>query len=148
MTGKYIVRQNIYYDDGTWDSLYQYKYFRHKRDHEILGRLRSCATPEGASSGTKGCPAVWVLHDAENMNLNKYWQFALCGWNPGILPKSVINELGTTRALANGTGVGEDDRRNWVTGENMDATKDLAFDKDRTMSNSMLSGIVVPNGKL
>lgn len=148
---KQPTRQLVMYDDGTQDELFYVparRYWRHKRDHEILGRLRTCATPDGAAPGTAGCPAVWVLHDEENMNLNKYWQFFLCGINPLIRPKQVINELGTTRALANGTGVGEDDRRNYVTGENTTATKDLAFDKDRTMSNSMLSGIPVPNGKL
>jgi len=144
-----MTKQTVHYDDGTFDVLtHPLQYYRHKGDVEIKGRLRSCATPEGASPNTNGCPAVWTMLD-EIQPLNKYWQFALCGWNPGIPPKSVMAELGGTRALANrlGYGMGKN-LTNWPVGSNTDSPYDPAFDKVRTMSHSMLSGVAAPEGKL
>jgi hypothetical protein len=84
------------------------------------------------------------------MFLDKYWQFALCGWNSGMSVKSVMAELGHTRALANKTGYGMPGRNltNWPAKSNTDSKYDPAFDKDRTTSNSMLSGIEYPDGRL
>lgn len=144
---KKIIRQLIEFSDGTSVDMYPpMRYWRHKRDHEIMGRIRGCATPTGASPNTTGCPAVWTMLDEENTIINKYWQFALCAWNPGIAPRSVMAELNNWRALANSTGFGDKNppRKNYVTGENLNEpnAEDPAFDKDRTMSNSMLSGEV------
>jgi hypothetical protein len=73
----------------------------------------------------------------------------LCGWNPGISFKGVMAELGGTRAIANRTGYGMGKNlTNWPANSNTDSPYDPAFDKARTMTKAMLSGIVVPNGKL
>jgi hypothetical protein len=105
------------------------QYYKHREDISILGRIRNCAP----------CPAVWAINEPKVKTvITVHWQIALCVWNYGIRPKQVMAELGCTRALANKTGYGcSTPRRNWITGENLSASDPL-FDKDRTMSRSML----------
>lgn len=122
----------------------QKQYWMHKEDLIILGRIRPCASdPDVISPGTKGCPAVWVLDEPNlKVQLNKYWQFYLVAINYNMIPKKVSDVLEYGKALTNGTGFGDPDdpRRNYITEE--DVGEPLpAFDKDRTMSRSMLSGI-------
>lgn len=114
------------------------QFYMHREDRDIFGKVRDCATSND-NPNTNGCPAVWVLNEPRlKTKITKYWQIYLCAINPGIRPKQVMAELGCTRALANKTGFGcSTPRRNYITGENKDAADPL-FDKDRTMSRSML----------
>lgn len=65
-------------------------------------------------------------------------------------PAEVMNKLGNGEALSNGTGYGKEGRNLtcWPTGSHTDSPYNPAFDKDRTCSMSMLSGVAVPNGKV
>lgn len=118
-------------------------YFRHKRDHEIMGHLRACASTD-VNVNTKGCPAVWVLNDPiRKVEITKYWQFYIDrGINSNMPVGHALRELGYTRAIANGTGYGKPgvNRANWVTRTNLSDANPL-FDKDRTFSNAMLQTI-------
>lgn len=118
------------------------QYYVHKTDQEILGRIRPCASdPDVISPNTEGCPAVWVLNEPTlKTRVTFHWQIALCVWNYAMPPRKVMAQLGYKRALANGTGFGDpnDPRRNYITGEGV-GKPDPQFDKDRTMSLSMLT---------
>lgn len=100
--------------------------------------LRPCAT-----SG--GCPAVFVLREPLlKVVLNMHWQFALAGWNYGMIPADVATELHFRLAFANQTGLGNPNipRNNYLSWDKNDTgyPENPRFDKDRTCSRSIMTG--------
>lgn len=119
------------------------QYWMHGDDYHVLKTLRDCAAePLG---NTNGCPAVWILREPNlKVKLTRDWQFYLVAINYAMNPKHITPLLGWKKAFTNMTGFGKpgEPKRNYITGEGMSATEDPRFDKDRTCSLSMLSGIV------
>lgn len=102
-------------------------------------RLRDCAY-EG------GCPAVFVLMEPnEKVELTQQWQYYLIAINYLMTLQHVADILDYALAFANGTGLTKPDtpRRNYILGVDLDARENPKFDKDRTCSRSVMSGVEV-----
>lgn len=128
------------------------QYWMHKEDiqsgvflnSERKPRLRSCATQGG-------CPAVFILLTPTlKMTLNRQWQYYLIAINYNMTLENVFLILDDELAFCNGTGFrGEDKLRNYILGRDLNAIDTNGnpaypkFDKDRTCSRSILTGVVV-----
>jgi hypothetical protein len=91
---------------------------------------------------TTARPAIVTLL-AQPVDVTQDWQYYLRALNPGMSVQHVAAIMGWFRAFCNGTGVGDasDPRRNYLTGEDMDANEDPQFDKVRSCIRSVVTGI-------
>jgi hypothetical protein len=106
----------------------------HKTDNE-LGGVR------WMKDDVNGVPQVFILDD-ESMKLTQQWQYFIRAINYNMTPQKVAAIFGHFRAFANGTGFGDpnDPRKNYFTGENLDADEFPQLDKIRTCGRSVLTG--------
>jgi hypothetical protein len=114
----------------------------HREDREVFGYIRPCATNGGS------CPAVFVLKTpAAKVQLTREWQFYLAAINYHMAPADVAVELHYHLAFCNNTGLGKPDvpRRDYLRGRDLTAKELPKFDKDRTCSRSVLTGVEVGN---
>ncbi len=110
--------------------------YQFREDAEVLGKIRDCAV--------QGCPAVMILDDDPNTIFDKQWQFFLYAINPGMAPNAIGGLMGSTKALMNGTGVGNPQARraNYIEREDLDAP-DPRLDKLRTFARNIHTGTEV-----
>lgn len=105
------------------------------------GGLRPCAT-EG------GCPAVFILLTPTlKVVLDKNWQYYIIGINNRMSLEDVSSVLDGRLAFCNGTGWRSEPLRNYILNKDLTALDDRGrpaypkFDKDRTCSRSVMTGI-------
>jgi hypothetical protein len=76
--------------------------------------------------------------------VDMHWQFAMAGWNYGMSPAAVADELHYRLAFLNMTGLENpsNERRDYLRPERklLNARENPRFDKDRTCSRSVLTG--------
>jgi hypothetical protein len=107
-------------------------FFTHNEDKNT--NIFDWANRECAGGGD-GCPAVMLIKDESDTFFTKEWQFFLWAINLGMSKSNVSNLMSKGTALMNRTGVGEDGRANYITGENLSAD-DPHLDKFRTFARN------------
>jgi hypothetical protein len=127
-------------------SAYRPPLWMHKedRDTDIFGGgVRSCA-----SQG--GCPAVFTLKEPRLKTfITKQWQYYLLAINYNMTLENVALLMHFELAFANGTGVGDDSdpRADFIREQNLFSPLPQ-FDKDRTCSRNLLTGMKVGDNLL
>lgn len=106
-------------------------------------KLRDCAY-----SG--GCPAVFTfMNPLLKVTLDKHWQFYLIAINYHMTLENVSKLLDKSLAFCNGTGFRSEPMRNYILGVDLNVVDARGrpvypkFDKDRTCSRSVMTGIEV-----
>lgn len=120
--------------------------YMHKEDKDTgifssTSGVRSCASPpEG------GCPAVFVLKEPRaKTQLTKDWQFYIRAINYAMSLENVFLLLDNHLAFANNTGfesLSNPGKKDYFFGRT-EFVELPRFDKDRTCSRNLLSGVVV-----
>lgn len=90
-------------------------------DFQILGKPRDC-------SYYSSCPGVMVLLDEPDTFFTFDWQMYLVAINKGMRLNNIAEMMGNNTEFMNGTGVGNN-RRNYITGEDLDAPLDPRLKK-------------------
>lgn len=104
------------------------------------GGLRDCATG--------GCPAVFTLLTPRlKVPLTKDWQYYLIAINYNMTLENISLVLDKSLAFCNDSGFRSEPLRNYILGKDLTAVTNTGlpaypkFDKDRTCSRSVLTGI-------
>lgn len=140
-----VVRQDLFYNDGTQASLYSPpqpafpRIWMHKEDQNtdvFDSGVRTCAS--------QGCPAVFVLKEpALKVQITKDWQYYHRAINYGMTVRNVFLLHDDTLAFCNQTGFDNLDnpRRKDYYYNRTNYLEYPKFDKDRICSRNLLTGV-------
>lgn len=91
-----------------------------------------------------GFPDIIPLAEGvKRVELTQAWQLFIAAINPRMNKARVAGLLGDAVAFTNGTGFGDTPRRNYLTGEDLNAQLLPTFDKVRTCGGACHTGVIV-----
>lgn len=132
MSEYFVLGTKRFVQESTYQIPPGYALYQLRDDYATDGGPRSC------SFG--GCPAVVDFVDnPPDVFFTKDWQYYLWAINKEMWANNssaIVSLMGYTKAFMNRTGIDnpEDERRNYLTQSHLDAPKDPATDKFRSMN--------------